>query len=163
MIKNFASSILFLCCVTLISGCNDRDRRRSIHPDASVRNIGVKFYSDATDKDKEEILEAVEYTLNFFEADYGAQTVPTVIVVFDLPTLTDGSRTYTGLFTWPENIIDVTAGEYNQLPALYHELWHANRHDFDHSVENWDFINSTGNMIQSQIAQRRIIYVELSD
>lgn len=141
--------------VSLVSACGHSNRNKH-KPITMIGNLSVSF-PDSHQTRNDLLADAVEIHLRAFEEDYGRESRFGTCAITSAATIPCGNLPgdYSGCCYLDQHHIEVTAGDYLEVPALYHELWHLNIGDPYHEDPRWPEWNIRGYEISYQIRLSR--------
>lgn len=116
--------------------------------------LPVVFVDSFTKKEKQEIRESIAEHIKTWESDFHKRSNWIRIEV--IRSFPDGSR-LSGQYLPSRGVIILEAGNYNETPALYHELCHLNitSGGDDHEASGWIYWNQRCYNISMSIARKR--------
>lgn len=125
----------------------------------AFHQINLRFDPSFNHDDREMIKRTIEYKLVAFKEYFGREARPVVMYVYNQSAIKRGKDR---LFGWA-NIqqVHVIAGTKRELPALFHELCHANEVsgkyglDPNHSDEEWRVWESVDDYWNTKIRRLR--------
>ncbi len=149
--------LMLLALLLAVNGCAVR---RAVEPQM-VQNMKVEFEDEVSGSEEGFALFCVDYILKAWAADFGFRSKAATIKISYMPTVHRKSRVLFGVPPWSDdpwftvrqvgegargwcfhadNLLYVTAGRYNTISVLYHELCHLNvaKGDRDHIHAGWD-------------------------
>lgn len=116
--------------------------------------LGLSAAASANPKRRAELTAAAEFTVKVWERFNGPELHPTLIIVSDEVIVHDGLEV-NGFWTGGKTVV-VWAGEFDELPALFHELCHRAYLLQDHSDVRWGNWDKAGNACYHTISSERI-------
>lgn len=134
----------------LLDGCGPARQHVTVFPADNYVVYGrpasnIEFYiQKGVSKDRmDKMLRAATVITEEFEKDFGPIGYIQVFVV-DADTISCGERvgTFNGCFQVPRGPIRITCGDFDTLPALYHEYvhWMTPGHDVEHEDPRWNSV-----------------------
>lgn len=150
---------LLILILLLFNSCGPPERH---YPNKKIGALIVTYTSSMSKDFKRELDRGIAAHLEAWERDFGKTSNEYALYVTTSDSIYCGQKKTIGCTSIENNsfIIRVIAGDYAEVPALYHELCHANQIggiglDPNHQASMWPTWNLNGESIAASLRRRR--------
>lgn len=138
------------CCI-----CDSLDDTNSAYFISNTSTL-LAFDDTVCPDDIAAITSNVKFIQSYWEITFSKDITPVKIIVTQLLNFKCGDVVAIGCYNRHKKTIKVIAGRYNHLPALFHELCHANLApgDPNHEHPGWDRWEKLGKNLEIILEKR---------